>query len=59
MSYEEFQALALKNYHCGGDAAYECWEKSDFDAYVAEVGEMTVDKALDLFNMYLNVGYGF
>ena len=58
MTYKELQTLALAHYNQGGDAVVECWEERDFNAYVAEVGEMTREDALALFKMYRGVQYG-
>ena len=58
MTYKELQVLALAYYNQGGDAVVECWEESDFNAYVAEVGEMTKERALALFKLYKEVQYG-
>lgn len=58
MTYKEFQDFALVHYYQGGDAVVECWEESDFNGYLAEVGEMTKESALALFKMYKGVRYG-
>ena len=59
MNYTEFMAYAQANYNKGGDAIVECWERSDFDAYVNEFGKMTKEAAQDLCKMYKEVAYGF
>jgi hypothetical protein len=59
MTYKEFQTLALVHYNQGGDAVVECWDESDFNDYLAEVGEMTKESALALFEMYRGVRYGY
>ena len=57
MTYKELQTLALAHYNQGGDAVVECWDESDFNEYIAEVGEMTRESALALFKMYEGVRY--
>ena len=52
MSYKEFQQLAMENYSKGGDCVVECWDEHSFNAYCAEYGPMTEEKAFELFRLY-------
>ena len=58
MTYEEFKAFGQANCCNGGDTIVECWERSDFDAYVNEFGKMTKEAAQDLCKMYKEIAYG-
>ena len=51
MSFEEFQAYALKHYNKGGDMCYECWDEESFDEDVAQHGPMTKRRALEMFRL--------
>ncbi len=51
LTYDEFMALALKNYTQGGDGYYECWDKKMFYEYQAEFGAITKTKALEMFKL--------
>lgn len=52
MTYEELLVLALEHYNEGGDCVYECWERTEFNAYVEMFGPMTHEQAFALFRTY-------
>lgn len=52
MNYEEFIALARKNYNEGGDIAVECWEEYQFADYVKMFGPVTKTKAIMMFKQW-------
>jgi len=49
LSFEEFIALAMKNYSRGGDGYVECWDERTFNDYVAECGPITRARAMEMF----------
>lgn len=49
LTYEEFMDYAKQHYYKGGDDFYECWEKTEFNYYVENFGEITKRRALDMF----------
>lgn len=49
LTYEEFIDLAKKNYTKGGATFFECWEKYQFEEYCEMFGEITKQKALQMF----------
>lgn len=49
MTYKELKEFALVNYEKGGDFIYECWDERTFNEYVAEFGDITKAKALEIF----------
>ena len=51
LTYEEFMKLSLEYYEKGGDGYYECWDKKQFDEYVAEFGAITKRKALKMYKL--------
>jgi hypothetical protein len=52
MTFDELMDYAMRNYDKGGDGVVECWDKTTFDAYVRECGDMTKTKARQLFRLY-------
>ena len=55
LTYEEFIALAKKNYNNGGSSFVECWEDYQFADYVRMFGPVTEEEALSMFrNEYDN-----
>lgn len=55
LTYEEFIALAKKNYNNGGSSFVECWEDYQFADYVRMFGPITEEEALSMFrNEYDN-----
>ena len=57
LTYEEFMELAKQNYCKGGDTYYECLEKYEFEFYVKEFGEITKERALEMFRLAKSVGW--
>ena len=57
LTFDEFQAFAMKHYNSGGDSVVECWDEQAFDEYVKEFGPITKKDALSIFHMYNSV-YG-
>jgi hypothetical protein len=49
MNYKELMEFALINYEKGGDFIYECWDERTFNDYVAEFGDISKSKALEIF----------
>lgn len=55
LTYEEFQAYAMKHYSKGGDAFVECWDERTFNDFVDQFGIITKQRALDMFKDNLDV----
>lgn len=55
MSYKEFIELAEKHYNKGGDTYVECWDEKWFNLCVSECGEMTRERALEMFRVNYSV----
>jgi len=49
LSYKECMEDSLKHYNKGGDRYYECWDQQEFDDYVKQFGEITKNKALEMY----------
>ena len=49
MTYKELMEFALLHYEEGGDFIYECWDERTFNDYVAEFGDISKSKALEIF----------
>lgn len=49
LTYQEFIALADKNYCKGGMTFSECWDESAFQYYVEEFGAITERTAMRMF----------
>lgn len=49
LTYNEFIALARKNYTNGGIYFVECWEEYQFNDYVRLFGAITEQEAMKMF----------
>ena len=55
MTYEELMEFALAHYEEGGDGVYECWDRRTYNEYVTELGAITEEKALKMFEEYSSI----
>lgn len=55
LTWKEFYKLALRNYENGGDGFVECWDESTFNEYVAELGPITEEAALQMFKTAMDI----
>lgn len=52
MTYEEFEAYALKHYEKGGDTFFECWDEKTYLYFHPE--GVTKSEALEMFRKELD-----
>ena len=57
LTYNEMLVLAEENYYKGGDCFVECWTEEMFNNYVEEFGPVTKEKAMRMFEMYVETAY--
>lgn len=57
LTYRELVELAEEYYNRGGDAIVECWTEEMFNNYVEMFEPITKEKALRMFEMYVETAY--